>query len=118
MRTAPIVGHVHLRVGGIPEAVAFYRDVIGLDITRKRDGATFYATSGYHHHLATNTWESAGSPRRTGDLTGLAILALVAKDTISFEARAERMVAAGGKIEGRVVRASDPWGNVVELTKA
>lgn len=113
-----VVGHVHLRVGGIPEAEAFYRDVAGLDITRKRDGATFYATSGYHHHLATNTWESAGSPPRTGDLTGLAVLALVAKDTAAFEARAERMLAAGGKREGSVVRAADPWGNLVELAKA
>lgn len=90
-----VVGHVHLRVGGIPEAEAFYRGVVGLDITRKRDGATFYATSGYHHHLATNTWESAGSPKRTGELTGLAVLALVAKDRAAFDARAERMIAAG-----------------------
>lgn len=111
-----VVGHVHLRVGGIPEAEAFYRGVVGLDITRKRDGATFYATSGYHHHLATNTWESAGSPKRTGELTGLAVLTLVAKDKAAFDARAERMIAAGGKLEGRVARAEDPWGNVVELS--
>ena len=41
---------------------------------------------------------------------------LVAKDKAAFDVRAERMMAAGGKLEGRVVRAEDPWGNVVELS--
>ena len=58
------VGHVHLRVGEIPEAEKFYGQLLGFDITRRREGATFYSTGRYHHHLATNTWESRGSPRR------------------------------------------------------
>lgn len=115
---ATVVGHVHLRVGAIPEAESFYGRVVGLDITRRRDGATFYATSGYHHHLATNTWESAGSPRRSGATTGLAVLSLVARDAATFEARAERLVAAGGKLDGRSVQAEDPWGNIVLLSRA
>src|SRR4029078_200706 len=34
------VGHVHMRVGGIPEAEQFYEQLLGFDITRRREGAT------------------------------------------------------------------------------
>ena len=112
------VGHVHLRVGGIPEAEQFYKGLLGFDITRRREGATFYATGRYHHHLATNTWESRGSRRRPGTTTGLAMLALLAKDGAAFDAAAERMLAAGGKRKGDAIAADDPWGNSVELSKA
>jgi catechol 2,3-dioxygenase len=112
------VGHVHLRVGGIPEAERFYGQVLGFDITRRREGATFYATGRYHHHLATNTWESRGSARRQGTTTGLAALALTARDSAAFDATAERMIAAGGRWRANSIIAEDPWGNVVELSKA
>jgi catechol 2,3-dioxygenase len=111
------VGHVHLRVGGVAEAEQFYGQLLGFDITRRREGATFYATGRYHHHLATNIWKSRGSPRRPGTTTGLAILALIAKDGAAFDATAERMLAAGGKQRGSAMAAEDPWGNVVELSK-
>jgi catechol 2,3-dioxygenase len=112
------VGHVHLRVGGIPQAEQFYGQVLGFDITRRREGATFYATGRYHHHLATNTWESRRSARRPGTTTGLAALALTARDSAAFDATAERMIAAGGRWRANSIIAEDPWGNVVELSKA
>ena len=104
------VGHVHLRVGGIPEAEQFYGQLLGFDITRRREGATFYSTGRYHHHLATNIWESRGSPRRPGTTTGLAILALTAKDGAAFDAAAERMLAAGGKRRGDTIVRRGPVG--------
>ena len=112
------VGHVHLRVGSIPDAERFYEQLLGFDITRRREGATFYSTGRYHHHLATNIWESRGSPRRPGTTTGLAALALIAKDGAAFDAAAERMLAAGGQRQGEAIAADDPWGNVVVLSKA
>jgi catechol 2,3-dioxygenase len=112
------VGHVHLRVGGIPEAEQFYGQLLGFDVTRRREGATFYSTGRYHHHLATNIWESKGSPRRSGTTTGLAVLSLIATDGAVFDAAAERMLAARGQRNGNTVSATDPWGNLVELSKA
>ena len=112
------VGHVHMRVGAIAEAEQFYQGVLGFDVTRRREGATFYATGRYHHHLATNIWESRGSPRRPGTTTGLAVLSLVAADGKAFDATAERMLAAGGKRTGNTITAEDPWGNVAELSTA
>src|SRR6516225_2465092 len=58
------IGHVHLRVGDVARAEAFYRDALGLDVTRRRQGATFMSSGRYHHHIAANVWHSAGAGRR------------------------------------------------------
>ena len=58
------IGHVHLRVGDTELAEDFYRGAIGLDLTRRRQGASFLSSGHYHHHVAANTWHSAGAPRR------------------------------------------------------
>lgn len=55
------MGHVHLRVGDLARARAFYADVLGFAVTAESDGALFHAVGGYHHHVATNTWGSAGA---------------------------------------------------------
>jgi len=66
-----VVGHVHLQVGAIAPAEAFYAGVLGLGVTCRYAGATFYAADGYHHHLATNIWNSRGAPVRDEPATGL-----------------------------------------------
>jgi|HubBroStandDraft_3_1064219.scaffolds.fasta_scaffold16452_2 catechol 2,3-dioxygenase len=56
------IGHVHLCVADIPRTIAFYRDVLGLALMASLGGqAAFLSAGGYHHHLGTNTWESAGA---------------------------------------------------------
>lgn len=113
-----VVGHVHLRVGGIAEAERFYRDVLGLDITSHYSGATFYATGGYHHHIATNIWRSRNAPKRSGTTTGLASFELIARDRDTFGASAERLLAVGARQNGDAIEATDPWGNVVLLKQS
>lgn len=55
------MGHIHLAVSDVGRTVAFYRDVLGFDLTAAIPGqAAFFAAGGYHHHVAGNTWESAG----------------------------------------------------------
>src|SRR5262249_50048789 len=54
------IGHIHLRVGDVARAEAFYRDMLGLDVIRRRHGATFMSTGRYHHHVAGNVWYSLG----------------------------------------------------------
>ncbi len=112
------VGHIHLRVGGLAEAEAFYHDVLGLDITCHYPGATFYSTSGYHHHVATNIWRSRNAPKRSGSTTGLASFELIARDRDEFDASAERLIAGGGRRTGDAIEAADPWGNIVLLKQA
>jgi catechol 2,3-dioxygenase len=111
------VGHIHLRVGGISEAERFYRDVLGLDVMARRAGATFYATGRYHHHIATNVWQSQNAPKRSGRTTGLASFELLARDQGAFDTAAERLLAIGANRNGDTIEAADPWGNRVLLKR-
>jgi catechol 2,3-dioxygenase len=58
-----VMGHVHLRVADVPEAIAFYRDDLGFALMAQLGRqAAFLAAGGYHHHIGANAWESAGAP--------------------------------------------------------
>lgn len=52
------VGHVHLKVGDIPTARAFYVDALGFEVTADIGTALFVSAGGYHHHMGMNTWHS------------------------------------------------------------
>ncbi|TDX33609.1 VOC family protein [Rhodovulum visakhapatnamense] len=95
-----VIGHVHLQVGAIPEARAFYAGELGFDVTAEIPQASFFSTGGYHHHVATNTWNSAGAGMRPADATGLAELVLAATDPAASRS-------------GRSV--DDPWGNRIRV---
>ena len=57
MPAGTVMGHVHLHVGDIPRAAAFYSEALGFDrIVWHYPGALFLSAGGYHHHLGTNTW--------------------------------------------------------------
>lgn len=107
------VGHVHLQVGAIPTAEAFYAGVLGFDLTCRYPGGSFYASDGYHHHLATNVWNSRGAGPRELPSTGLAEFEIRA-DAARIEAIRQRAARAGDAGERLVLR--DPWGTAVALT--
>jgi catechol 2,3-dioxygenase len=59
------VGHVHLSVGDIPSARRFYVDQLGFETTSEFGSQALFVSAGkYHHHMAMNTWNSAGAGRR------------------------------------------------------
>lgn len=72
MADGTAIGHIHLQVGDISQADAFYRDVLGLKIMARYPGASFFASGGYHHHVAANIWNSRGAGVRQPNMTGLA----------------------------------------------
>jgi len=46
------IGHVHLHVADLEQALRFYHDVLGFDlITREVPQAAFLSAGGYHHHI-------------------------------------------------------------------
>jgi catechol 2,3-dioxygenase len=85
MAEGTAIGHIHLQVGDIPEADAFYRDVLGLKIMARYPGASFFATGGYHHHVAANIWNSRGAGTRSDGMTGLSDYALRFNDTAALD---------------------------------
>ncbi|MFN7101641.1 MAG: VOC family protein [Pseudorhizobium sp.] len=109
------VGHVHLQVGAIPTAEAFYRDVLGFAVTSRYPGGTFYAADGYHHHLATNIWNSRGAGPRTYPSTGLANVEIVSSRDF-VEALGARTAQTQQENDGLTL--IDPWGTKITVAPA
>ncbi len=56
-----MIGHVHLTVADLERSLAFYRDILGFEVTtRYGDSAVFLSAGGYHHHIGLNTWAGKG----------------------------------------------------------
>lgn len=67
-----VLGHMHLHVAHIPEAEAFYTQVLGFGLVLRYHGAaSFFSAGGYHHHLGVNTWNGVGVPPPPPDAVGL-----------------------------------------------
>jgi catechol 2,3-dioxygenase len=66
-----VLGHMHLHVGDLEEAVRFYVDEVGLEEMTRYPGAAFLAKDGYHHHLGVNTWRGEGVPPAPPGAVGL-----------------------------------------------
>ena len=113
------VGHVHLRVGDIAKAESFYRGTIGLDPTRRRDGASFLSSGRYHHHVALNIWESAGAGPRDEAATGLAWFSFEVEKPDLFAAQEQRLRQAGAEVVKFTngLEATDPWGTRIRIVK-
>lgn len=112
------IGHVHLQVGDILAAQAFYSELLGMDIVHRVSGASFYSSGGYHHHIATNVWNSIGASTRTEGTTGLASFELIANNpTLYNDVFARLNTFATHSHEDRV-EVEDPWGTTVILRSA
>ena len=55
------MGHVHLHVADVDDALQFYVDLIGFDVMGKMPGVGFISAGGYHHHLGLNEWAGKGA---------------------------------------------------------
>ena len=109
------VGHVHLKVGDVETARAFYVDVLGFETTaRFGDQALFVSAGGYHHHVGMNTWRSRGAGPRTPAL-GLGQVTLRLPDADAIGALGDRLRVARVPVQddGRELVFADPWGNAV-----
>jgi catechol 2,3-dioxygenase len=112
------MGHVHLQVSGVPEAVAFYRDLLGFDLTAEVGGqAAFLSAGGYHHHVGANTWNSAGASAPPPGSAALRHATIVLPDADERDRVAGVVSDAGLELEdgdlGPIVR--DPSGNALLL---
>jgi len=116
-----VMGHVHLKVAGIPETVAFYQDVLGLGLmARLGHRAAFFGAGGYHHHIGANTWESAGAPAPPADAARLQHLTILLPDRAERDAVRARLeasdVATRDTEHGPMC--ADPSGNAIVLAVA
>jgi catechol 2,3-dioxygenase len=116
------IGHVHLHVRDVDEAVDFYHGIIGFDImgVSKPFQMGFVSAGGYHHHLGLNTWQGRGAPPPPPDALGLRYYTIDLPTQASYDEVVARVDAAGVPLErteaGLLLR--DPSQNGVILRVA
>ena len=117
------IGHVHLKVAELERSLAFYRDVLGFEVTQRYGSqAVFLAAGGYHHHIGLNTWESAGGQPPPSGATGLYHIAILYPTRAELADALRRVSQAGIPLEGasdhgvsEAIYLRDPDHNGVEL---
>jgi len=117
------IGHVHLKVADLDCSLAFYRDVLGFEVTQGYgEDAAFISAGGYHHHIGLNTWQSKGGkppPPGTTGLYHVAILypsrALLADALRRLERAHIPLTGAADHGVSEALYLNDPDGNGVEL---
>ena len=105
------VGHMHLHVGDVDEALAFYRDVLGFELQANIGTAAFVSAGGYHHHLAFNVWKGRGVGPAPPHTVGLDHWTLELPADADVEEVRARVEAAAIPVDARErgFRVSDPW---------
>jgi catechol 2,3-dioxygenase len=116
MPAGTTMGHIHLHVGDLQGAEAFYHAALGLDkVVWNYPGALFLSAGGYHHHLGVNTW-SAGAPPATDDARLLSWeLVVPAREDAAAAARS--LQGAGYRVAQDADRhvVTDPWGTALHI---
>ncbi len=112
-----VLGHMHLHVGDIAGAEAFYHRALGFDkMVWSYPGALFLSAGGYHHHLGTNNW-AANAPRRAENEPGLLEWEINVPTSDDAHAAVDSCARAGADVEHQrdtwTVR--DPWGTTLRL---
>jgi catechol 2,3-dioxygenase len=95
------IGHVHLKVADLDRALSFYCDILGFELMERRGNeVAFISAGGYHHHIALNTWESAGGAPPPAGSTGLYHLAILYPSRAALGDALRRVLAAGITLDG------------------
>jgi catechol 2,3-dioxygenase len=119
MPAGTVIGHVHLHVGDIERAAAFFSDALGFDrMTWRYPGALFLGAGGYHHHLGTNTWAGPGARTPADDEARLLDWTIELPEASDLAAAAASLVASGFAADTRpdgTVTTRDPWGTAIRL---
>lgn len=111
------MGHVHLHVGDLDRAEAFYHRALGLDKTVwSYPGALFLSAGGYHHHLGLNTWAHGAPAAAEGDAR-LLDWELVVPSADDVDDVIGSLEAAGHAVErsAAAARVRDPWGTTLSI---
>lgn len=116
MPAGTTIGHVHLHVGDIQGAEAFYHGALGLDkMVWSYPGALFLSAGGYHHHLGTNTWVRDAPSASAEDAQLLEWEVVVPNPADVDQAAASLSAAHAVERDGRAALVLDPWGTKVRV---
>lgn len=115
------IGHVHLNITDLGRSIAFYRDVLGLNVVLQLPKLAFLSYDGYHHHVALDSRVAADLSR--SEHQGLHHFAVRHRTRRQLAESVRRARAAGVPIHRaadftvlEAVFISDPDGNGIELS--
>lgn len=95
------IGHVHLTVANLERSLAFYRDLLGFDVTtRYGDSAVFLSAGGYHHHIGLNIWAGENIPPAKATQAGLYHFAILYPSRRELARILKKLIDAGYPIDG------------------
>lgn len=117
MPAGATIGHIHLHVGDLDRASAFYHAALGFDlVVWSYPGALFLSAGGYHHHLGLNTW-ARGAPPAGEEDARLLEWELVVPDTDAVEGALLSLDRAGYAVswDDADAVARDPWGTALRV---
>lgn len=117
------IGHIHLKVADLDLSFAFYRDLLGFELTMMYGNqAAFISAGGYHHHIGLNTWHSENAPPASREGVGLYHTAIVYPARKDLAVILDRLRRANYPLSGasdhgvsEALYLDDPDGNGVEL---
>ncbi len=113
------IGHVHVHVNDLDDAMRFYRDVIGFGgLMLMRDWGMGDAGLDYMPHaIAFNIWAGRNAPRSPRGSAGLRWFTLLVPDEAALGAIEARLKSAGHTFErnGDGIETADPSGNRLRI---
>ena len=117
------IGHVHLTVSNLDRALAFYRDLMGFQVTaRFGKDAVFLSSGNYHHHIGLNTWAGENATKAPEGHTGLYHFAILYPSREDLAKAFKQIWEANYPIDGasdhgvsESIYVKDPDGNGIEL---
>ena len=114
------IGHVHLYVRDLDEALRFYSGVIGFEEMGRapRFKMGFVSAGGYHHHIGLNTWMGEGAPPPPPGSLGLRHFTVLVPDAGELARVKARLTGAGVSTERSEtgILARDPSENAMLFT--
>lgn len=114
------VGHIHLQVGDLDVARAFWIEELGFDLTTTYPGALFMSAGGYHHHIAANNWRAKGrgpAPDGHAGLRAFEVLLPGANDLSALAGRLAEADVAFKRVSGGL-DVTDPYGSTIRVRTA
>jgi catechol 2,3-dioxygenase len=109
------MGHIHLHVSDLSEAVTFYQEILGFELMFGMQSAAFISAGGYHHHLGLNTWAGVGAPPPPGDSLRLLTYEILLPDINAISQAENRLKLAGYpfQVESKTLYLEDPSANKI-----
>jgi catechol 2,3-dioxygenase len=117
------IGHTHLKVSDLEKSLAFYRDILGFQVTQYfGNSAVFLSAGGYHHHIGLNTWHSKNARPAPINTCGLYHMAILYPSRKELALVLQQLITAKYPLTGaadhgvsEALYMNDPDGNGVEL---